>query len=141
MCGGALTTLPVAAYPEGDVLLFNELLTLCEGAGIAGLEAEQLAGTLQSARAVSEREALSVATFGLPGLLPLAPLLAANPGRLRQALSMLDTILRAVSKAQRASGIVRRPLPSASPTTIEAATEWQSVGALSRTWRDDGRGG
>lgn len=141
-CGGPMSVLPVAAYPEGDVLLFNELLALSGDANIVGPEAEQLAVAIESARSTfDENEALSVAAFRLPGLGPLTPLLVASPRRARQALSMLDTILRALGKTQRPSGIVCRPAAQAGVMAETGRADWQEVGPRSRTWRDDGRGG
>lgn len=141
-CGGPLSVLPVAAYPEGDVLLFNELLALSGAADIVGAEAEELATAIENARARgNENDALSVAASRLPGLGPLAPLLAASLGRTRLALSMLDTILRALGKARRPSGIVRRPPVEEAVAAEARSADWQDVAPLARTWRDDGRGG
>ncbi|HEX2874716.1 MAG TPA: hypothetical protein VHP33_25870 [Polyangiaceae bacterium] len=137
-----MSVLPVAAYPEGDVLLFNELLALSRGAHIVGAEAEQLATAIESARSsCDENEALTVASFRLPGLRPLAPLLAASPGRARQAVSMLGTILRTLGKAQLASGIVSSAPAPRGVRGEAGSADWQEVGPLSRTWRDDGRRG
>jgi hypothetical protein len=139
-CGGPVTVLPVAGYPEGDVLLFNELLTLMEGSGITGVAAEQLATAAESARSsFDEPEALRVVAFRVPALAPLLPLLVASPGRPRQALSMLDTILRALAK-KRPSGIVPRPSGTLAAESSAGAAGWKEVGPLSRTWRDTRRG-
>lgn len=141
-CGGTVTVLPAAAYPEGDVLLFNELLTLSEGSGVFGLEAEQLATAIESARSsFDEPEALRVAGFHLAGLGTLAPLLGAIPGRARQALSMLDTILRALAKAERPSRSVRRSAAIANLKIGNETAHWQDVAPLSRTWRQNSRSG
>jgi hypothetical protein len=139
-CGGPVTILPVAGYFEGDVQLFNELLTLMESSGLAGAEAEQLAVAAESARSTfDEQEALKVVAFRVPALAPLAPLLLASPGRPRQALSMLDTILRALAK-KRQSGIVGGPRRTLGDEARDATTGWKEVGPLSRTWRDTRRG-
>jgi hypothetical protein len=136
-CGGPVTILPVAGYFEGDVHLFNELLTLMESSGIAGGEAEQLAVAAESVRSTfDEQEALRVIAFRVPALAPLAPLLLASPGRPRQALSMLDTILRALAK-KRESGIMGGPRRTQGD---EGAAGWKEVGPLSRTWRERRRG-
>jgi len=132
-CGGPVTILVVDGYPEGDVLLFNELLMLVEGSGIVGVEAEQLAMDAEGARlCFDEQEALRAVAFRVPALAPLAPLLVASPGRPRQALSMLDTILRALAKKRRPSGIVRAPRGSDSD---REAGDGQEVGPRRQTWR------
>jgi hypothetical protein len=139
-CGGPVTILPGPGYPEGDVLLFNELLTLMEGSGIVGGEAEQLAIAAENARSTfDEQEALRVVAFRVSSFRPLAPLLLASPGRPRQALSMLDTILRSLAKKRR-SGIIGGPRRTLGPASTEAAVGWKEVGPLSRTWRDNRRG-
>jgi hypothetical protein len=108
-----------------------------ESSGIAGVEAEQLAIAAESARSTfDEQEALRVIAFRVPTLAPLAPLLLASPGRPRQALSMLDTILRALAK-KRPSGIVGGPRRTVGD---EGAAGWKEVGPLSRTWRNTRRG-
>jgi|GEM_PF-1960023 len=136
-CGGPVTVLPVDGYPEGDVLLFNELLTQLEGSGIVGAEAEQLALSVEGARlCFDEAEALRVVAFRVPALSPLVPLLIASPGRPRHALSMLDTILRALARKRRASGIVRAPRSALGSESNEDADGWQEVGPLPQTWRD-----
>jgi hypothetical protein len=139
-CGGPVTILPGPGYPEGDVLLFNELLTLMEASGIVGVEAEQLAMDAESARsAFDEHEALRVVAFRVSAFRPLVPLLLASSGRPRQALVMLDAILRALAK-KRHSGIIGGPRRTLGSANAEAAAGWKEVGPLSRTWRDSRRG-
>jgi hypothetical protein len=135
-----VTILSGPGYPEGDVLLFNELLALMEGSGIAGVEAEQLAMTADDARSTfDEQEALRVVAFRVPAFRPLAPLLIASSRRPRQALSMLDTILRALAK-KRNSGIIGGPRRTLGSASAEASAGWKDLGPLSRTWRDTRRG-
>jgi hypothetical protein len=139
-CGGLVTFLPGPGYPEGDVLLFNELLALMEGSGIVGIEAEQLAMAAENAQSVfDEQEALRVVAFRVSAFRPLAPLLLASPGRPRQALSMLDTILRALAK-KRQSGIIGGPRRTLGSASTEPSAGWNDVGPLSRAWRDSRRG-
>lgn len=133
-CGGTLTFLPVPAYPQSDVLLFNELMALSKASGLAGVAAEQLAKDVERARtSCNEQEALNVAALRLPELWPLVPLLVASPGSARQALSMLDAILRSLSRGANVSR--QRRARSAE----QAPADWQVVGAHSRMWRDTDR--
>jgi hypothetical protein len=145
-CGGIVNIFGGTAYPEGDVLLFNELLTRLEASFIAGLEAEQLANAIDSARSTfDEPRALGLMTSRVPTLEPLEPLLAVSMERTRQALSMLETILRALAR-QRRSGIVSsRPTEAQRPAGSagnQGAMPWKeeeplaSIGAHASSKRE-----
>jgi hypothetical protein len=125
-CGGLVSIVPGPAYSEGDVLLFNELLGLVESVGLVGIEAQELAMAIEDARSsLDEQKALGLVSAQMPALAPLAPLLAASRGRARQALSMLDTILRARSTERKHSGILPGPTRAraATPSTGTARRE------------------
>lgn len=138
-CAGPVTILRGPAYPEGDVLLFNELVALIEVSGLVGVFAEQLAFALETARFVfDEQEALRLLALRVPGFGPLAPLLNANVERARQALSMSDTILRALAKDRR-SGVHGGPDASVEPIGTPGTGDWQQVEPRARAWRNDGQ--
>jgi hypothetical protein len=136
-CGGVVNILPGPAYPEGDVPLFEALLALVEASGIAGVEAAQAAMAIEDARSsFDEQSALRAISERLPALEPLGPLLAASPSRARQALSMLEVILRALSNERRSGAGLRGLRRTVGRAMDEGAREWQVDEPPPQAWGD-----
>lgn len=107
-CGGLIHLSPERSYPEGDVTLFDALVTAVDTAGMNGEEAGRLREELEreGAGGFDLTEVLALTSFS-PTLRAISPLLAANPARLRRAFVMLRDILH-VRASFRQSGFVSR---------------------------------
>jgi hypothetical protein len=107
-CLGAALVLPGSAYPEGDITLFGEISRFLDEAALTPPVAGQLLLALEEHLVLDARSdavLLGKAVHAIPKLRGAAELLIAHPQRLRQALSMLATLLMHTALSRR-SGIV-----------------------------------
>ena len=110
-CGGPARVLPGESYAESDAVLFAELAATVGDAGITPAQAEMLAAELEPRGLLAPGRCLRRLVQVLPSLGALEPLVLNEAGALRKAEGMLATLLYAMARGRRRSGIIMAVTP------------------------------
>jgi len=105
-CQAPASVLPGCSYSADDLPLFQELRGLLQRAELSATEAGEIVLILDSLSSTSDdRQTFSHLVDHVPSLAPAQVVLASHPAKLRQALTLLSTLIHELAFA-RASGTV-----------------------------------
>lgn len=114
-CSAPTVVLPGCAYAASALPLFEDLRSYVRQAELSVVAAGELVLIMDRFGASHEAErALSRLSESVPALGPLLPILLSHPAELRQALSMLSTLISERAYARVSGMIEMRPATSVS---------------------------